>query len=61
MTCSTTSSTTTSSRTADIADIVAAGFDADLVDKVIRMVDAAEYKRRQYPPGPEDLVQGVRP
>jgi NAD+ synthase (glutamine-hydrolysing) len=35
------------------ADIVAAGFDADLVDKVIRMVDAAEYKRRQYPPGPK--------
>jgi NAD+ synthase (glutamine-hydrolysing) len=35
------------------ADIVAAGFDADVVDKVIRMVDAAEYKRRQYPPGPK--------
>jgi NAD+ synthase (glutamine-hydrolysing) len=35
------------------ADIVAAGFDADMVDKVIRMVDAAEYKRRQYPPGPK--------
>ncbi len=35
------------------ADIVAAGFDPALVDRVIRMVDAAEYKRRQYPPGPK--------
>lgn len=35
------------------ADIVAAGFDAELVQRVIRMVDAAEYKRRQYPPGPK--------
>jgi NAD+ synthase (glutamine-hydrolysing) len=31
--------------------IVAAGFDAELVTRVLRMVDAAEYKRRQYPPG----------
>ncbi|HSI92179.1 MAG TPA: NAD+ synthase [Jiangellaceae bacterium] len=35
------------------ADIVAAGFDPQLVQQVIRMVDAAEYKRRQYPPGPK--------
>lgn len=28
-----------------------AAFDPKLVTKVIRMVDAAEYKRRQYPPG----------
>ncbi|MFW6034095.1 MAG: NAD+ synthase [bacterium] len=35
------------------ADIVAAGFDPALVQRVIRMVDAAEYKRRQYPPGPK--------
>ena len=35
------------------ADIVTAGFDAELVQKIIRMVDAAEYKRRQYPPGPK--------
>ena len=27
------------------------GFDAELVDRVMRMVDLAEYKRRQYPPG----------
>ena len=33
------------------ADLLAAGFDPALVEKVLRMVDAAEYKRRQYPPG----------
>ncbi|ASO22230.1 NAD+ synthase (glutamine-hydrolyzing) [Actinoalloteichus hoggarensis] len=33
------------------ADLVAAGFDAALVERIVRMVDAAEYKRRQYPPG----------
>ncbi len=27
------------------------GFDAALVDKVVGLVDRAEYKRRQYPPG----------
>jgi len=34
-------------------DLVAAGFDHTLVERVLRMVDAAEYKRRQYPPGPK--------
>jgi NAD+ synthase (glutamine-hydrolysing) len=34
-----------------VEDIVAAGFDAALVQRVARMVDAAEWKRRQYPPG----------
>ena len=34
-------------------ELVAAGYDADLVERVVRMVDAAEYKRRQYPPGPK--------
>jgi NAD+ synthase (glutamine-hydrolysing) len=33
-------------------DIVAQGFDAATVKKVIRLVDLAEYKRRQAPPGP---------
>ena len=33
-------------------DIVALGFDAATVRKVIRMVDLAEYKRRQAAPGP---------
>ncbi|MGE5135058.1 MAG: NAD+ synthase [Gemmatimonadota bacterium] len=35
------------------AELVAAGHDPALVDRVIRMVDRAEYKRRQYPPGPK--------
>ena len=30
---------------------LAAGFNLELVDKVVRLVDRAEYKRRQYPPG----------
>ncbi|MEW6415479.1 MAG: NAD+ synthase [Pseudomonadota bacterium] len=33
-------------------EIVAQGFDAATVRRVIRMVDLAEYKRRQAPPGP---------
>jgi NAD+ synthase (glutamine-hydrolysing) len=32
-------------------EIVAAGLPEDVVDEVIRMVDRAEYKRRQAPPG----------
>ncbi len=28
-----------------------AGFDAQLINRVVSMVDKAEYKRRQYPPG----------
>jgi NAD+ synthase (glutamine-hydrolysing) len=32
-------------------EIVADGFDPELVQRVARMVDAAEWKRRQYPPG----------
>ena len=34
-------------------ELVRAGHDVALVDKVIRLVDGAEYKRRQYPPGPK--------
>ncbi len=34
-----------------VAQIIAEGFDAELVRKVARMVDTAEWKRRQYPPG----------
>jgi NAD+ synthase (glutamine-hydrolysing) len=33
--------------------LIAAGHDPELVERVIRLVDAAEYKRRQYPPGPK--------
>jgi NAD+ synthase (glutamine-hydrolysing) len=32
-------------------EIVAMGFKPELVERVVRMVDRAEYKRRQYPPG----------
>ena len=35
------------------AELIAAGHDPGLVERVIRLVDAAEYKRRQYPPGPK--------
>jgi NAD+ synthase (glutamine-hydrolysing) len=35
------------------ADIVARGFDRDTVTQAIRMVDRAEYKRRQAAPGPK--------
>ena len=35
------------------AELIAAGHDPALVERVIRLVDAAEYKRRQYPPGPK--------
>ncbi len=31
--------------------LLARGFEPALVDKITRMVDRAEYKRRQYPPG----------
>ena len=33
------------------AEILAEGFEPAVVDRVMRMVDTAEYKRRQYPPG----------
>jgi len=35
------------------AELIAAGHDPALVERVIRLVDAAEFKRRQYPPGPK--------
>lgn len=34
-----------------IAAMIKSGFDPALIRRVIRMVDRAEYKRRQYPPG----------
>jgi len=33
------------------ADLVADGCDPELVERVVRLVDGAEYKRRQMPPG----------
>jgi NAD+ synthase (glutamine-hydrolysing) len=35
------------------AALIAAGHDPGLVRRVIQLVDRAEYKRRQYPPGPK--------
>ncbi|MDH5447063.1 MAG: NAD+ synthase, partial [Gammaproteobacteria bacterium] len=35
----------------DIEEIVAQGFDADTVSRVVRLVDRNEYKRRQAAPG----------
>ena len=34
-------------------ELIAAGFDPETVDRVISLVDAAEHKRRQSPPGPK--------
>ena len=42
------------------ADLVAAGFDAELVAKVVAMVDRSEYKRRQAPAGRAGDAQGLR-
>ena len=36
---------------AGLDGVIAAGFNEELATKVIRMVDFAEYKRRQAPPG----------
>ena len=33
------------------ADLVRRGFDRSLVERILRLTDLAEYKRRQYPPG----------
>ncbi|MFR9722389.1 NAD+ synthase [Streptomyces sp. MS19] len=38
--------------------IIAAGFDPELVTRVLRLVDTAEYKRRQYPPGTKISPKG---
>jgi len=38
--------------------IVAAGFPPEVVDRIVRLVDTAEYKRRQYPPGPKISPKG---
>lgn len=32
-------------------ELLAAGFDHELVERIVRLIDFAEYKRRQYPPG----------
>jgi NAD+ synthase (glutamine-hydrolysing) len=37
----------------DRAQLIAEGFDAEVVDKVVALVDRAEWKRRQFAPGPK--------
>ncbi len=36
-----------------VGELIADGFDPGLVERTVRMVDGAEHKRRQYPPGPK--------
>jgi NAD+ synthase (glutamine-hydrolysing) len=42
---------------ADPTEIIAQGYDEETVRKVITLVDKAEYKRRQAPPGPKVTVK----
>jgi NAD+ synthase (glutamine-hydrolysing) len=39
--------------TQDRVELVAAGFDAEVVDHVVGLVEASEWKRRQFAPGPK--------
>ena len=39
-------------------EIIAKGHDADVVQRIVRLVDLAEYKRRQSPPGPRVTSKG---
>jgi NH3-dependent NAD+ synthetase len=41
-----------------VSGLVGAGFDAATVRRVIDLVDHAEYKRRQAPPGPRVTSRG---
>ena len=52
-TSSTPCSRTTSTATSAADDLLARGHDPALVERVLRLVDLAEYKRRQNPPGPK--------
>lgn len=44
----------------DAADIVSLGFDESTVNRVIRMIDRSEYKRRQAPPGIKISIKSYR-
>lgn len=35
-----------------VTDLIEAGLDPDIVRRIARLIDLAEYKRRQFPPGP---------
>lgn len=45
-------------RDLSIAAIVAEGFDETIVRRIVGLVDGAEWKRRQYPPGPQLSKRG---
>jgi NAD+ synthase (glutamine-hydrolysing) len=38
-------------------DLIEAGHDTAMVDRILRMVDLAEYKRRQSAPGPKITIK----
>ena len=42
-----------SRRLGKLAYMLDAGFDAGVVDRVVSLVDRAEWKRRQFAPGPK--------
>ena len=44
-----------------MAELLERGHDAEVVARVLRLVDMAEFKRRQSAPGNEDQPEGVRP
>ena len=50
----------TSRTTSPGASSIAQGFDPAMVDRITRLVDLSEYKRRQNPPGPRISAEGVR-
>jgi NAD+ synthase (glutamine-hydrolysing) len=45
-------------RDCSVADLVEEGYDTDVVQRVFDLVDLAEYKRRQAPPGPRVTHRG---
>ena len=45
----------------DASELVRRGLPEEDVERVIRLVDRAEYKRRQAPPGIKISTEGVRP
>ena len=42
-------------------ELTSDGFDPDVVERALAMIDRAEYKRRQAPPGREAAPEGLRP
>lgn len=44
-------------KVASFSELVEMGFEKDMVKKVITLVDRAEYKRRQAPPGPKVTIK----